>query len=190
MFMAFNRSRSLEIETVPQRRVDPDSILIEQLEKAILKNAGGLAKFKKEIPLLLRKAIDEVIDSARTNRSTLDETRINERIYLGTKVRVQLRNRLKLAKGRMLDLCFGETEVGIQSTIRQTWSVSREFIGHPCFLVKSDEKHLACSVGLLVIRNEVLKAAGNSTGRRMISDAGIANIRWMLKDEPLPATSS
>ncbi|HEY1255825.1 MAG TPA: hypothetical protein VGF01_13690, partial [Terracidiphilus sp.] len=80
LLMATNQSRIHEIEFNQQGEKNPDSMLIDKLEKAILRNAGGLEKFKKEIPLLLRKAIDEVIDSARTNRFTLDETKINERI--------------------------------------------------------------------------------------------------------------
>lgn len=188
--MATNRSSSLEKEPNRREQGDPDSLLIEQLEKAILRNAGGIGKFKKEIPLLLRKAIDEVIDSARTNRSTLNETKINERIYLGTKIRVQLRNRLKLAKGRIINPCFGGTEIGIQSTIGQTWSVPPELVGNTCLLVKSDEKRAICSVGTIMIQDEVLNAIGVSSGRRVISSAGMESIRWILKDEPLPNAPS
>lgn len=165
-------------------------MLIDQLEKAILRNAGGLEKFKKKISILLRKAMDEVIDSARTNRFTLDETKINERIYLGTKVRVQLRNCLKLSKGKMPDLGSGENEVGIQSTIRKTWSIPPEIVGNLCLLVKSDEKRAVCSIGAMVIRNKVLNTTKQSSGRRMISNTGIANIHWILKDEPIPYVSS
>ena len=188
--MTTNRASSPRKEPNQPQESNPDSLLIKQLEEAILRNAGGLARFKKDVPLLLRKAIDEVIDSPRTNRFTLDETKINERIYLGTKVRVQLRNLLKQPRGRMLDLCVGGTEAGIQSTIRQTWSIPSKFVGNPCLLIKSDEKRAVCSVGTIVIRDEVLKAAGESSGRRMISGAGIASIRWILKDEPLPGISS
>lgn len=187
--MATNRSSSFEDATAPQRREDPDSLLVEQLEKAILKNAGGLGKFKKEIPLLLRRAIDEVIDSPRTNRFTLDETKINERIYLGTKIRLWIRTLLKLPNEKTSNLSFGETQIGLQSTICQTWSVPSEFIGNPCLLVKSDERRAVCSVGTLMIRDKLLNAAEKSSGRRVISSAGIENIRWILKDEPLPVIS-
>ncbi|HEY1256546.1 MAG TPA: NaeI family type II restriction endonuclease, partial [Terracidiphilus sp.] len=139
---------------------------------------------------LLRKAIDEVIDSARTNRFTLDETKINERIYLGAKVRVQLRNCLKLSRVKMPDLGLDEMEIGIQSTIRETWSIPPEVVGNLCLLVKSDEKHSVCSFGAIVIRDEVLNAAGKSSSRRMISNTGINKIHWILKDEPLPNIAS
>lgn len=188
--MATNRSSSLEKEQKTPRQENPDSMLIDQLEKAILRNAGGLEKFKKKIPILLRKAMDEVIDSARTNRFTLDETKINERIYLGTKVRVQLRNCLKLSRGKMPDLGSGETEVGIQSTIRKTWSIPPKVVGNLCLLVKFDEMRAVCSVGAMVIRDKILNATKQASGRRMISSAGIANIHWMLKDEPFQNISS
>jgi hypothetical protein len=187
--MATNRSSSAQNAAAPQQRGDQDSLLVEQLEKAILRNAGGLEKFTKEIPLLLRKAIDEVIDSPRTNRFTLDETKINERIYLGTKIRLWMRTLLKLPNGKTSDLSFSGMQICLQSTICQTWSVPSEFIGNPCLLVKSDEKRAVCSVGTLMIRDEVLSATLSSSGRRVLSSAGVENIRWILKDEPLPVIS-
>ena len=189
MLMATNQSGRLDKEPDRPGPENPDSLLVKQLEKAILKRAGGIEKFRKKVPLLLRKAIDEVIDSPRTKRFTLDETKINERIYLGTKIRVQLRNRLQLGRLKMLGRSFGETEVGIQSTINQAWSLPSEAIGNLCLLVKSDEKRAICSVGAMVIRDEVLNAAGKSSGRRVISKKGIASIHWMLINEPLPVTS-
>ncbi len=188
--MAANTASKPDDQLGLARPGNTDLLLIEQLEQAILRNAGGLERFKREIPLLLRKAIDEVIDSPRTNRFTLDDTKLSERIYLATKVRVQLRHRLKLARGKMLDLVVGETEAGIQSTINHSWSVPLRLVGNPCLFIKSDEKRATCSVGVTVIRDEELKAAGKSSRRRMISNAGVANIRWILKDEPLPDASS
>jgi hypothetical protein len=164
-----------------------DSELIQRLEQAILRNAGGPDRFKREVPILLRKAIDEVIDSARTGRFTLDETEINERIYLGVKVRIQMRNLLKLPKGKVLDSSLGGAEVGIQSTINQNWAVPLAMVGNPCFLVRSDERHSTCSVGITVIRKENLNACTRSSRRQAITAAGLANIHWILKDEQFPA---
>jgi hypothetical protein len=190
MLMATNQSGRLDKEPDRPGPENPDSLLVKQLEKAILKRAGGIEKFRKKVPLLLRKAIDEVIDSPRTKRFTLDETKINERIYLGTKIRVQLRSCLKLERENVLDPCIGGTAVEIQSTISQNWSVPPEFVGKLCLLVKSDEKRAVCSVGTMMIRDELLNEPGKSSRRRTISKAGIENIRWVLKDEPFPPKSS
>jgi len=174
MLMATNQSGRLDKEPDRPGPENPDSLLVKQLEKAILKRAGGIEKFRKKVPLLLRKAIDEVI----------------ERIYLGTKIRVQLRSCLKLERENVLDPCIGGTAVEIQSTISQNWSVPPEFVGKLCLLVKSDEKRAVCSVGTMMIRDELLNEPGKSSRRRTISKAGIENIRWVLKDEPFPPKSS
>ena len=70
----------------PAEQRSQDSELIRILEKAIFRSAKGPDRFRREVPLLLRKSIDEVIDSARTDRVTLDETEKTEKTYLGTKV--------------------------------------------------------------------------------------------------------
>lgn len=168
------------------RAYDSDREKIEQLTEAMLKSAGGPSRFKKALPLLLREAIDEVIDAPRTNRSRLDQTEMNERVYLAAKVRVRLRNRLKLPRGKILDIFANGTDVAIQSTIRQTWRIPRAVVGSPCVLVKADPARSVCSVGAIMIREEVLSPSTSQSGRRMISIAGLAGVRWILKDAPLP----
>lgn len=186
LLMTTKRSRSLDKELNQQGQENPDSMLIDQLEKAILRNAGGLEKFKKEIPLLLRKAIDEVIDSARTNRFTLDEIEKTEKTYLGTKVEILLRNWLKFPKGKILDLSIDGIETDIKNTMRSTWMIPSEAMGHPCILVKTDEQSALFSIGIIVIRNEVLGTGKNKDGKSSISSAGKDRIRWILQDENYP----
>ena len=168
------------------RTWDADREKIKQLAEAMLKSAGGLSRFKKALPLLLREAIDEVIDAPRTNRSGLNQTKMNERTYLAAKVRLRLRNLLKLPRGRTLDIFANGTDVAIQSTICQTWRIPRGVVGSPCVLVKADPARSVCSVGAIMIRDESLSQSTSPSGRKMISIAGLAGVRWILKDEPLP----
>jgi hypothetical protein len=185
-FMATKRSSSLETVPTIQKQENPDSLLIKQLEDAILRNAGGLARFKKEIPLLLRKAIDEVIDSARTGRFTLDETEKTEKTYLGTKVEILLRNWLRFSKGKILDLSIDGIETDIKNTMHTTWMIPSEAMGHPCLLVKTDEKSARFSIGIVVIRDEFLSSGKNKDGKNSISKAGRDRIHWILQDEAYP----
>jgi hypothetical protein len=171
------------------RKRNRDTEQINGLVATVLKSAGGLMRFKKVVPLLLRQSIDEVIDAPRTNRSALGETKVNERIYLGTKVKVRLRGFLKLPKGRTLDLSANGIEVGIQSTIRQNWCIPRVVNGHPCVLIRFDVNRSICSIGAIMVRGKILSASRKPSGRRMISCSGSAGIRWILKDEPLPELS-
>ena len=81
-----------------------DSALIAKIEAELMKSAKGSERFRQQIPLLLRKAIDEVIDAPRTGRFTIDEVEKTEKTYLGTKVEIFLRSWFRLPKGRILDL--------------------------------------------------------------------------------------
>jgi hypothetical protein len=173
-------------EAVWLQQRDQDTAQLKRLEGTILKSAGGQRRFKKAIPQLLSRAIDEVIDSPRTGRSALDETKMNERIYLGVKVRVQVRGLLGLPKGRTLDFLANGAETSIRSTIRQTWSIPPTIVGNPCILIKSDLKRSVCSVGAIVVREEMLSPSKGPSCKRAISRAGLAGIRWILRDEPFP----
>jgi hypothetical protein len=184
--MATKRSSSLEKVAAQQRQGDPDSLLIKQLEKAILRNAKGIERFKKEIPFILRKAIDEVIDSARTNRFTLDEIEKTEKTYLGTKVEILLRNWLGFPRGEILDLTIDGIETDIKNTMRSTWMIPSEAMGHPCILVKTDEHSARFSIGIIVIRDEVLSTGKNKDGKSSISSAGKDNIHWIIQDGLYP----
>jgi hypothetical protein len=160
--------------------------MVQALEKAIVRSAKGPDRFKREIPLLLRKSIDEVIDSARTDRVTLDETEKTEKTYLGTKVEILLRNFLGLPRGKLLDLSVDGVEVDIKNTMHGNWMIPSEAIGHPCILVKIDEESALFSFGLFVARREALSSGTNKDGKSSISKVGRDRIHWMVKDGAYP----
>lgn len=164
----------------------PDYALMKHLERAILRHAGGLVRFRAEIPPLLRQAIDEVIDAARSGRFTLDEIEKTEKTYIGTKIEILLRNHLKMQKGQVLDLSIDGTEVDIKNTIGSNWTIPSEAMGHPCILLKAEEKKALCSFGIIVIRDEVLNPGKNRDGKRTISKSGFQHVHWLLRDEPYP----
>jgi hypothetical protein len=159
---------------------------MKQLEEAIYRHAGGVDCFRVNIPLLLRQAIDEVIDSARSNRFTLDETEKTEKTYIGTKVEILLRNYLKMEKGKILDLSIDGIEVDIKNTIASNWTIPAEAMGHPCILIQSEESKALCSFGIIVIRDEILNAGRNRDGKRTIAKMSFEHIHWLLRNEPYP----
>lgn len=163
-----------------------DFLLIKQLEAAILRHAGGFEKFRVDIPRLLRRAIDEVIDSARPNRFVLLEIEKTEKTYIGTKIEILLRNHLGMRKGHVLDLAIDGIEVDIKNTIAANWTIPIEAIGHPCILLRAQETTSRCSFGLIVIRENVLHDGRNRDGKRTISKAGLAQVYWLLRDVPYP----
>jgi hypothetical protein len=145
-----------------------------------------MARLSQEIPQILRKAVDEVIDAPRTNRFTLSETEKTEKTYLGTKIEILLRAHLGLPKGRILDLAIGGVETDIKNTMGGNWTIPMEAFGHPCLLIRENETTARCSIGLIIARDAYLNPGQNRDAKRSFSVAGLKNVWWLLKDDPYP----
>ncbi len=163
-----------------------DYLLLEPIVRTLLDQAGGFEAFARDIPLLIRKAIDEVIDTPRTNRFVLSETEKTEKTYLGTKIEILIRAHLKLSKGRNLDLSVRGAEVDIKNTMGGNWAIPLEAVGHPCILIKENEKTALCSVGVIVANDLYLNPGSNRDHKRTISAVGLINVWWILRDHPYP----
>jgi hypothetical protein len=172
--------------SVPLRPEHPDFPVLKPLVAALLRAAGGMSNLAQDVPQLIRKAIDEVIDAPRTNRFTLSETEKTEKTYLGTKIEILLRAHLKLPKGRILDLAVGGVETDIKNTMGGNWTIPMEAFGHPCLLIKENEKKATCSVGFIIARDEYLNPGQNRDAKRSFSVNGLQNAWWLLKDDPYP----
>lgn len=164
----------------------PDYKSLAPLVAAFIKAAGGLPKLTQEIPQIIRKAIDEVIDAPRTNRFTLAETEKTEKTYLGTKIEILLRAYLNIPKGEILDLAIAGVETDIKNTMGGNWTIPMEAFGHPCLLIKENEKTALCSVGIIIARDAYLNPGSNRDAKRSFSAAGLQNVWWILKDQPYP----
>ena len=134
--------------SAPLPKNHPDFAQLAPLVAAFLKAAGGMSALSQEVPQLIRKAVDEVIDAPRTNRFTLSDTEKTEKTYLGTKIEILIRSHLGLPKGRVLDLAIGGVETDIKNTMGSNWTIPMEAFGHPCLLLRENEKTATCSVGL------------------------------------------
>ena len=88
-----------------------DQKIIDIIRADLLKQSGGIDNFRAEVPKLIRRAIDEVIDTPRTARLTLDQT---EKTYIGTKIEILIRNYLNIPKG-LLDLKIEGYDVDIKT---------------------------------------------------------------------------
>ncbi|MGH9424056.1 MAG: NaeI family type II restriction endonuclease, partial [Thermoanaerobaculia bacterium] len=81
----------------------PDHEILAPITAAILESAGGLQKLTSEVRELLRECFDGVIKTPKTARRLYDEIEKTEKTYIGTCVEIDLRHRLKLARGKVLD---------------------------------------------------------------------------------------
>jgi hypothetical protein len=174
------------MSSTPLSNTHPDYAVLSPLIDAFIKAAGGMAHLSQEIPQLIRKAIDEVIDAPRTNRFTLAETEKTEKTYLGTKIEILLRAYLGLSKGNILDLSIAGVETDIKNTMGSNWTIPMEAFGHPCLLLKENEKTALCSVGIIIARDTYLNPGSNRDAKRSFSAAGLQNVWWILKDQPYP----
>jgi hypothetical protein len=164
-----------------------DYALLTRIEAAIYAATGGREKFAEVIPAMLRQAIDEVIDTARSKRFTLAELEKTEKTYLGTKVEILLRNELDVGRGAHMDLIIDGVEVDVKNTVGSTWTIPNEAIGHVCILINTNEHKSICSFGLIVIRPEILNLGRNRDGKTTIKKADLINVHWLLQNAPYPS---
>jgi hypothetical protein len=162
-----------------------DFPVVKRIEAALVRQAGGLDKLKAELPILIRQAIDEVIDAPRTGRVHASELEKTEKTYIGTKVEILVRNFFRLPKG-ILDLKIDGMDVDVKNTLGNNWMIPREAVGKPCILVASDEDEHTCFFGIFIAHLANLTAGLNQDQKRSVSAAGFLSIHWILSDERYP----
>lgn len=174
---------------IPPSAVKPGHVnydVCRQLADIITGNAGGEEQLRATVPSLIRRAIDEVIDTPRTGRLLLDEIEKTEKTYIGTKIEILIRDFLGFPKGR-LDLEIDGQDVDIKYTSTGSWMIPAEAIDHPCILLLSDEDTRLCFLGIFVAHDEYLNPGANRDGKKGISVAGLENVLWLLRDLQYPA---
>jgi len=162
-----------------------DYLTIRHVADALLARAGGVERLRMEFPSLIRRAIDEVIDTPRTKRLKLSQLEKTEKTYIGTKIEILLRDFLGLPKG-LLDLEVDGMDVDIKNTVTGNWMIPDEASGKPCILVASDDVRARCYLGIIVAKPEYLTLGANKDNKRSIAAAGMAHIHWLLHDCPYP----
>ncbi|HYI09510.1 MAG TPA: NaeI family type II restriction endonuclease [Thermoanaerobaculia bacterium] len=163
----------------------PDDAVLAPIASAIVSAAGGLVGLKNEVGELLRDCIDGVIKTPRTGRRLYEELQNSEKTYIGTCVEIDLRDRLKLAKGSELDLKIADMEVDVKFSGGTSWMIPPEALGRPCIIISANDTTGLCSFGLVIARLEYLNAP-NRDQKRSISKFGQSNVYWLFRNEPYP----
>lgn len=163
-----------------------DQVVLARVSRAIEAAVPKGTDIKTLAGQLIRQAIDEVIDAPRTKRLLLAHCEKTEKTYLGTKIEILLRSRLKLKKGQVLDLLVDGIEVDIKHSIARSWMIPREAIGRVCLLVTEHEQRGEFSLGLLMCRPENLRIAANQDRKVGVSADGLARAHWIVRNERYP----
>lgn len=162
----------------------PDFAELELLETDLLSAVGGRERFEEKLRSFFRSAIDEVIDTARTNRYFLSDLEKTEKTYLGTKFEILLRDWLDVPRGVILDLLIGGREVDVKSTTggASGWMIPPEALNQLCILLRVNEVDSTCAVGLARARQAYLRTGQNRDAKTSFSAAGRVNIWWLVQD--------
>ncbi len=136
----------------------------------------------------IARAVDEVVDPIRSGRWRVADLDQPEKTVIGIRVENVLRMELELERGQKLDLRVAGEEVDVKFTMRGSWMIPQEALGHICLLTSFDEQQRSVSAGLLRTDTTALTPGQNQDKKRGVSKAGKARINWLIQNR-VPETS-
>ncbi len=142
----------------------------------------------RALPLLIRDAIDFVIDPVRTARTRIRDLDNVEKTFVGLKVEHYFRDLLDVPKG-LRDLVIDGLDVDVKNTVGTTWMIPPETYKNsdPCLLIATAEEDGRCWLGLLVARPEYLNAP-NRDQKCSVSSGAFEHILWLADGIRFPCS--
>lgn len=142
----------------------------------------------RRFPVVMREAIEYVIDPVRTARTRIVELDNVEKTFVGLKIEHYFRDLLDVPKG-IRDLEIAGMNVDVKHTVRTTWMIPPETYrtADPCVLIATADDVGACSLGLFVARDGYLNKP-NRDNKRSVSELGRQNVLWLIRDAAFPAS--
>lgn len=134
----------------------------------------------------VRKAIDEVIDGARTGRFRYDQLEAQEKTYIGTRIEIVVMADLGLSPGSKLDTIVRGHDVDIKWSAKGQWMIPQEAIDEICLVLAGDESGGTFSVGVVRCRPEWLRIGENRDRKTGLSKEGKRHVHWLVEDGSLP----
>jgi hypothetical protein len=164
----------------------PDFPMLKALEDEVVARSGGHAALAVRFPLLVRDAVDFLLDPVRTARTRVAELDNVEKTFIGLKLEHFVRDMLDVPKG-LRDLIVNGVDVDIKNTIQSNWSIPQETYraSEPCLLMAVNDAKFTCSLGLIVAKLAYLhKGKGNRDTKKGVSAEGFKHILWLVADAP------
>jgi hypothetical protein len=128
-----------------------------------------------------------VLDPVHTGRYRWSQLTKIEKSSLGGIVLNRLQREFGFNDGRSLDLEIAGHEVDLKFTLGSNWTVPAEAVGALCLLLHADDSKGVWSMGLIRAEPGVLSGGANRDGKRTLSAEGLAAVRWIHRNLPLPA---
>jgi hypothetical protein len=137
--------------------------------------------------LILRQAIDEVLDGPRTGRWDFKDLEKTEKTYVGTKLEILLRARLGLERASPLDLEVEGHPVDVKWAMNSGWQIPREAVGELCICIGGLQGMTHFQVGVVRCIDAHLNSGANRDGKRTLSTSGRAAMSVLVEPQPIPA---
>lgn len=159
--------------------IDPELDLVEAWfhQQGDLVDTFGVA---------VRTALDEVIETARTTRWSLEQCGNQEKAYVGVKLENVVRGVFRFEQGA-LGMDFEVVGVDVDCKWSKSWGrwqIPREAVGHICLLIWADDPRCEIAVGLIRIREQILVGGNQDKKRTIQSPGGMSEIRWLVPKTP------
>ena len=171
----------------PEDMPQSDVRVVLEIRDELYRLASGEASFERSMVKLVRQAIDEVIDTARSGRFLFDELETTEKAYVGVRTEILFRNEYSLERG-LLDVVIAGHDVDIKNTTRGTWMIPTHSVGKACLLIKSEPQvdPGSCSVGLTIAHERYLNVGANQDKKRTFKAIHRDKILWLFQGAEFP----
>lgn len=170
------------VASAPERGADP---ALDRVTDWLLGQPDYATRFGSAI----RQALDEVIDTPRTERWSLEQCNDQEKAYVGVKLEHVIKAEFDLAAGAgpgLPDYEIDSVPVDCKWSKKWGgWQIPLEAVGHLCLLLWADDDTCEMAVGLIRIRNEILVGGNRDSKRTIQSPEGRAQIRWLVERSPI-----
>jgi Restriction endonuclease NaeI len=168
----------------------PDFATLAKVRDAMFLELGGAERLREQLPIIIKNAVDFVLDPAATLRTKISELDSVEKTFIGLKIEHYLRDLIGCPKGSKRDAKIAEIDVDIKNTLGQnTWMIAHDYGSEPCILIATvtTESNGSCWLGLIISKDAYLTAKkGNNDKKRSISKLGKQHIMWLVREEPYP----
>ena len=173
-----NRSGTVfSVRSLNKRDRDRDSMTLSTIEQWILERVGGGTCLERDLPMIARQAIEQVIDWPRTGRQSIDDVERAERAYLSTRLEIMFRYWLGGVGGNALDV--DGIEVGVKNVFgRECW-ISNQRIGRPLLIIQTDLGNSRVSLAALVARSNRARLTARCASSNNAAVHSRCSIHWL-----------
>lgn len=176
------QSRTFSERSLNKHDRDRDFTTLSYIERWILQRVGGRICLERELPMIARQAIEEVIDWPRTGRERIYELNRVERAYLGRRIEIMFKYWLGAARGKILDIEVDGIEVGVKNVFGTECWISNLSTGNPLLVLQTDLGDSRISLAILVARSNRTSLASRRAASNNIEVRNNCLIHWLCVD--------